>query len=127
MQKAIGFLCIIGFFGWLTAADAQPPPSPTAGTQFDGTYALGAIFRLRPRDKGVVLLLVMAAVVDGAVAGKAPADRLVSAPLVSHQLAFGVGVPENDGSESARFQILCRDRSCRAAALDERNDRHTLR
>jgi hypothetical protein len=37
----------------------------------------------------------LCAVVDGAVTGKAPADRLVSVALVSrHQLAFGVGAAQ---------------------------------
>jgi transposase-like protein len=49
--------------------------------------------------------------------------RFVSVALVSHQLAFGVGVPENNGSQSAGLQILCRDRSRRASALNERDDR----
>jgi len=71
--------------------------------------------------------IFLCAVVDGAVAGKAPANRLVSMALVSHQLAFGVGVSENDGSQSAGLQIVYWDRSRRAAALDERNDRHALR
>src|ERR1700730_3687571 len=47
--------------------------------------------------------------------------------LVSHQLAFGVGVPENNGSQSAGLQILCRDRSRRASALNEGDDGHALR
>jgi hypothetical protein len=39
VQKHIGRLWIAGFFGSLAIADAQTPPSPTASTQFDGTYA----------------------------------------------------------------------------------------
>ena len=40
MQKRIGLLGLIGFFGLVTAADAQLPSASTAGTQFDGTYRL---------------------------------------------------------------------------------------
>lgn len=40
MQKSVGWLSIIGFFGLLAAANAQVPPPSSAGTQFDGTYAL---------------------------------------------------------------------------------------
>ena len=38
MQKNIGWLWVVGFFGLVAAADAQTPPPSTAGTQFDGTY-----------------------------------------------------------------------------------------
>jgi hypothetical protein len=38
MQKGIGWLWMVGFLGWLAAADAQTPPSSTAGAAFDGTY-----------------------------------------------------------------------------------------
>jgi hypothetical protein len=38
MQKDIGWLWIVGFFGLVSAAGAQAPSSPTASTQFDGTY-----------------------------------------------------------------------------------------
>jgi hypothetical protein len=38
MQKNIGWLWVVGFFGLLAAADAQTPPPSAAGTQFDGTY-----------------------------------------------------------------------------------------
>ena len=38
MQKGIGWLCMVGFFGSLAAADAQTPPSSSAGASFDGTY-----------------------------------------------------------------------------------------
>jgi hypothetical protein len=37
MQRRIGLLWIVGFFGLVAAADAQTPPS-TAGASFDGTY-----------------------------------------------------------------------------------------
>jgi len=40
MQKSVGGLSIIGFFGLLAAANAQAPSPSVAGTQFDGTYAL---------------------------------------------------------------------------------------
>jgi hypothetical protein len=40
MQKDIGWLWMVGFFGLVSAAGAQAPSSPTASTQFDGTYAL---------------------------------------------------------------------------------------
>ena len=40
MPSRIGLLSIVGFFGLLAAADAQPSPSSTAGTPFDGTYRL---------------------------------------------------------------------------------------
>ena len=40
MQKGIGWLWIVGFLGLLSAANAQTPSPSTAGTQFDGTYAL---------------------------------------------------------------------------------------
>lgn len=40
MQKAAGWLSLVGFFGLAVAADAQTPLSQTAGSQFDGTYAL---------------------------------------------------------------------------------------
>lgn len=38
MQKHIGLLWTVGFFGVLAAAHAQTVPPPTATTQFDGTY-----------------------------------------------------------------------------------------
>jgi hypothetical protein len=40
MRRQIGLLGLVGFFGLVTAADAQPPSASTAGTQFDGTYRL---------------------------------------------------------------------------------------
>ena len=40
MRKSIGWLWIVGFFGLLATANAQTPAPSTAGTQFDGTYAL---------------------------------------------------------------------------------------
>jgi hypothetical protein len=39
MQRGIGRLWIVGFFGWFAAANAQTPSSSPAGTVFDGTYA----------------------------------------------------------------------------------------
>ena len=40
MPKGTGWLSLIGFLGLAVAADAQTPLSQTAGSQFDGTYAL---------------------------------------------------------------------------------------
>jgi hypothetical protein len=40
MQKRIGWLWLVGCFGLAVAADAQTPLSQTAGSQFDGAYAL---------------------------------------------------------------------------------------
>jgi hypothetical protein len=40
MQKQIGLLFTVGFFGLLTAANAQTAPSATTGATFDGTYRL---------------------------------------------------------------------------------------
>jgi hypothetical protein len=40
MPKGIGWLSLVGFFGLVSAAGAQAPSSPTASTQFDGTYTL---------------------------------------------------------------------------------------
>jgi hypothetical protein len=41
MQKSVGWLWVVGFFGLLAAAaNAQTPPPSTAGPTFDGTYAL---------------------------------------------------------------------------------------
>jgi hypothetical protein len=39
MQKHVGWLGIVGFFGLLYAADAQTTLPSTGGTQFDGAYA----------------------------------------------------------------------------------------
>jgi hypothetical protein len=39
MQKRIGWLWPVGFFGLAVAAVAQTTSSQTAGSQFDGTYA----------------------------------------------------------------------------------------
>ena len=39
MQKRVGWLWIVGIFGFSAAAIAQAPSSSTAGTKFDGTYA----------------------------------------------------------------------------------------
>jgi len=38
MRRQIGLLGVIGFFGLVAAADAQPPTASTAGSQFDGSY-----------------------------------------------------------------------------------------
>ena len=38
MEKVVGWLGVVGVFGLLAAADAQTPPSSTAGAAFDGTY-----------------------------------------------------------------------------------------
>jgi hypothetical protein len=40
MQHGIGWLWLAACFGLAVAADAQTPSSQTAGSQFDGTYAL---------------------------------------------------------------------------------------
>ena len=40
MPKGTGRLSLVGFFGLAVAAHAQTPLSQTAGSQFDGTYAL---------------------------------------------------------------------------------------
>jgi hypothetical protein len=40
MPRLVGLLCVVGFFGSLIAANAQTPAPSTAGTTFDGTYAL---------------------------------------------------------------------------------------
>jgi hypothetical protein len=39
MQKHIGWLRIVGFFGLIPAANAQTASPPAATTQFDGSYA----------------------------------------------------------------------------------------
>jgi hypothetical protein len=41
MRKVAALWCIIGLFGWVTAASAQTPMAPTAApvTKYDGTYA----------------------------------------------------------------------------------------
>jgi hypothetical protein len=39
MQRAVGWLWIIEFFGSLAAANAQTPAAPTPVTKYDGTYA----------------------------------------------------------------------------------------
>jgi hypothetical protein len=38
MQKGIGWLSVVGFFGLLVAANVQTPPPAAAGTPYDGTY-----------------------------------------------------------------------------------------
>jgi hypothetical protein len=40
MRKQVGLQSIVGFFGLLAAANAQPPSSSAAGASFDGTYRL---------------------------------------------------------------------------------------
>ena len=40
MQKNIGWLWAVGFFGLLAAANAQTTPPTAGGTPFDGTYRL---------------------------------------------------------------------------------------
>jgi len=39
-RRQIGFLGTVAFFGALASADAQMPPSPPAGTAFDGKYRI---------------------------------------------------------------------------------------
>jgi hypothetical protein len=39
MRKHIGWLWVIGIFGFVAVADARPSSSPAAGMQFDVTYA----------------------------------------------------------------------------------------
>jgi hypothetical protein len=47
MQRTIGLLAIVAFFGLVAAADAQAPPPPSAaGTPFDGTYRLVSAARV---------------------------------------------------------------------------------
>lgn len=46
MQKHVGWLSVVGFFGLLTGAAAQTSPSPTASTRFDGTYAFVSATRV---------------------------------------------------------------------------------
>jgi hypothetical protein len=46
MPKGAGWLSLVGFFGLAVAAGAQTPLSQTAGSQFDGTYALVSSTRL---------------------------------------------------------------------------------
>ena len=46
MQKNISWLWVVGFFGFLAAADAQTPPPLAAGTPFDGTYRLVSAARM---------------------------------------------------------------------------------
>ena len=40
MQKHMGSLCAVGFFGFLAVANAQTTPPEPAGTPYDGTYRL---------------------------------------------------------------------------------------
>jgi hypothetical protein len=40
MQKNIGWLSVVGFFGLLAAANAQSPPPAVIGSSYDGTYRL---------------------------------------------------------------------------------------
>lgn len=46
MHKGIGWLCVVGFFGFLTAANAQAPAPATVGTPFDGRYRLVSATRV---------------------------------------------------------------------------------
>jgi hypothetical protein len=46
MQKSIGWAWIVGFLGFLAAANAQTSPPPTSGTQFDGTYGFVSATRV---------------------------------------------------------------------------------
>jgi len=46
MQKHVGWLWIIGFFGLTAAATARAPSPPAATTQFDGTYAFVSATRV---------------------------------------------------------------------------------
>jgi hypothetical protein len=39
MKKHSVWLWVVGFFGWLAAADGQTAPPTAVVTQFDGTYA----------------------------------------------------------------------------------------
>jgi hypothetical protein len=39
VRNHAGWWCIIGFFGLVAAANAQTASPPSAGTQYDGTYA----------------------------------------------------------------------------------------
>ena len=40
MQKGIGWLSVVGFFGLLVAANAQTPSPAAAGSPYDGIYRL---------------------------------------------------------------------------------------
>ncbi len=40
MQKAVGLVWVVVFFGLVTGANAQTSPTSAAGTAVDGTYAL---------------------------------------------------------------------------------------
>ena len=46
MQKAIGFVWIVGSFGCVAAANAQTASPPAASTQFDGTYGFVSATKL---------------------------------------------------------------------------------
>jgi hypothetical protein len=46
MRSQIGLLGVVGFFGLIAVAYAQPPSASTAGTQFDGTYRLVSAARV---------------------------------------------------------------------------------
>lgn len=46
MQKGIGWLWMVGFFGLLAAVAAQTGPSSTSGAAFDGTYNFVASTKL---------------------------------------------------------------------------------
>jgi hypothetical protein len=40
MQKHVGWLCAVGFFGLIATANAQAPRPAAAGSPYDGTYRL---------------------------------------------------------------------------------------
>jgi hypothetical protein len=46
MQKQGGWVWVVGILGYSTAAIAQTPPAPTAGTRFDGRYAFVSATKL---------------------------------------------------------------------------------
>ena len=48
MRNSVGWLWIIGLFGFLAAANAQAPSPSGAGTRFDGTYALVSSTKVTP-------------------------------------------------------------------------------
>jgi hypothetical protein len=48
MRRQIGLLSIVGFFGFLAAANAQTTSASTAGTAFDGTYHFVSSAKVNP-------------------------------------------------------------------------------
>ena len=48
MRNQIGLLSIVGFFGFLAAANAQTQSASTAGAAFDGTYSLISSAKVNP-------------------------------------------------------------------------------